>query len=549
MVYIVEEAIHVIKCVYDPGTPWYEYFVRPGTAPHMLNLFLFLVVYGMGYAARLSMPKKIDPSGNEYVSLWSPGNWFQGAKAMASFNVLLTWLKIFRYIGFVPVFAQISRTLEASFRACFGFIVVIVLVGFAVASAFLLAFGTRIEGFRNLTEAASSVFMGFMGDINLSELRAANYWLGPILFIIFLLLGIFVLLNMFIAIIGEAYSSTKDDMRREALARKLARDPSAQDLIQLYMKHVLFTLKPPAQLAAALNAAALKKKMLTQMMSSRLTPGAGPGAGAGGVMGGMMAGVTGALRLRRVFVGGNGGGDKKMPSDDSLAGDQSSEAERLRQAGARGKGPGEANVKGSGGQGDAAAPVAVDVPSELDKDEPPGGTSAAAAVVMPFTPRVKLGPFGLPLESTGVGFNTNKKSKNGRDVNNDANADAAAAAAAVDAAPAHGAQRDDDVSYTGAVDEGGGISDAVAAFLAVTSGAEGMMVEEGNRVGGIGVGGVGGGSGGVVSVYDLESGMGGVGGGIDLVNGRGFTSKHTIVPDASTQLFPSLFSMFTFPRY
>ena len=160
------------------------------------------------------MPSDIDPNTNAYVSLWSPGNWFRGATSMASLNVLLTWLKIFRYIGFVPVFAQISRVLEASFRACFGFIVVIVLVGFATASAFLLAFGTRIEGFRNLTEAASSVFMGFLGDISLNELRAANYWLGPVLFIIFLLLGIFVLLNMFIAIIGEAYSSTKEAMHR-----------------------------------------------------------------------------------------------------------------------------------------------------------------------------------------------------------------------------------------------------------------------------------------------------------------------------------------------
>jgi hypothetical protein len=111
----------------------------------MLNLFLFLVVYGMGYVARIRMPDTIDPSANAYISLWSPGNWFRGATAMASINVLLTWLKIFRYIGFVPVFAQISRTLEASFRACFGFIIVFVLIGFAMASAFLLAFGTRIE--------------------------------------------------------------------------------------------------------------------------------------------------------------------------------------------------------------------------------------------------------------------------------------------------------------------------------------------------------------------------------------------------------------------
>ena len=372
LAYIVEEVLHVAQCVYDPTTTWYEYFLRPGTAPHMLNLFLFLVVYGMSYLARISMPDAIDPSSNAYISLWSPGKWARGATGMTSINVLLTWLKIFRHVSFIPVFAQISRTLQVSFRACYGFIIVIILVGFATATAFLLAFGTRLEGFRNFPEAASSIFTAYMGDISLSELRAANYWLGPLLFIIFLLLGIFVLLNMFIAIIGEAYTTTKEDMRREAIARKLSRDPSAQELVQLYVKHLLFTSKGPSKVAA--------------MLQLRRGAKVGP-TPAGGVAGGMMGATVGldGPSLRAMFGSkGKAAGvglskDEKLAAgiaaDAALAG----EAARLRAAG---KGNGTSGGGEGGdpeGNGNADAAVTVDVAEGDSQRQTDGAVTAVAS--------------------------------------------------------------------------------------------------------------------------------------------------------------------------
>jgi hypothetical protein len=319
-----------------------------------------------------------------------------------------------------------------------------------------------------------------------------------VLFIIFLLLGIFVLLNMFIAIIGEAYSSTKDDMKREAVARKISNHPSAQDLIQLYMKHMLFTMKPHGTLAAALNTAALKKRM-TSVASMRWNPAAV--AGGGGVAGGMMGGVNrGALGLRHMFGGGGGrdtsgaggaGDEAGKAADDALAG----EAARLREAG-EGNGPGEANVKaGSGEEGDAAAPVAVDV---LDKAPDSDG---GVTTVEPFAGGgdgdvangdangdgakvVKVGPFGLPLESTGVGFD---------------NGEAAEAARAPGTETAPGGAGDG----TG---EGGVMTDVEGAAAGMMN--SGVVI---NNYGRDTSGGAG--------AYNMESGGGGGGGGIDLVNG------------------------------
>ena len=58
--------------MYDPNTSWYEYFVRPGTAPHMLNLFLFLVVYGMSYVVGWCLYKL-----HSFYPTSLKGVWFQ----------------------------------------------------------------------------------------------------------------------------------------------------------------------------------------------------------------------------------------------------------------------------------------------------------------------------------------------------------------------------------------------------------------------------------------------------------------------------------------
>ena len=54
-----------------------------------------------------------------------------------------------------------------------------------------------------------------LGDFDFELLRTVNPILGPILFLMFAVLVVFVLMNMFIAIIGESFEETKQALTTE----------------------------------------------------------------------------------------------------------------------------------------------------------------------------------------------------------------------------------------------------------------------------------------------------------------------------------------------
>ena len=98
-----------------------------------------------------------------------------------------------------------------------GFMLVffIIFVGFSQAHCVL--FHGRLESFRTIGETNYTLLRSLLGDFDFLSLQEAHSWLGPILFIIFIALAVFVVLNMLIAIISDAYMDVQaeDQKRRE----------------------------------------------------------------------------------------------------------------------------------------------------------------------------------------------------------------------------------------------------------------------------------------------------------------------------------------------
>ena len=65
-----------------------------------------------------------------------------------------------------------------------------------------------------LQESIYALVRALLMDFSLQELRNANLWLGPLFFGSFIILAVFVLLNMFIAIISDAYSEVRRELER-----------------------------------------------------------------------------------------------------------------------------------------------------------------------------------------------------------------------------------------------------------------------------------------------------------------------------------------------
>lgn len=77
------------------------------------------------------------------------------------------------------------------------------------AQAFLLLFSTKVYDYRNISECFYSMLRSLLMEFDFSLIRDGNPNWGPILFCSYIVLSVFVLLNMFIAIIGDAYTETR----------------------------------------------------------------------------------------------------------------------------------------------------------------------------------------------------------------------------------------------------------------------------------------------------------------------------------------------------
>ena len=60
-----------------------------------------------------------------------------------------------------------------------------------------------------------SQFRMLLGDFKYADLQQANYILGPAYFVFYVFFIFFILLNMFLAIVNDAYSEVKAEMSRQ----------------------------------------------------------------------------------------------------------------------------------------------------------------------------------------------------------------------------------------------------------------------------------------------------------------------------------------------
>lgn len=115
------------------------------------------------------------------------------------------------------------------------FFIMLFIILFGSGQTFMLAFGSHMYAFRNVTQSMYSLIRYLLGDFDAEELLAVNPFLAPILFGLFMVLSVFVVLNMFIAIISDAYTETKEELSKK-------KDLEMSELASLIVEYLLDSL-------------------------------------------------------------------------------------------------------------------------------------------------------------------------------------------------------------------------------------------------------------------------------------------------------------------
>eukprot|EP00755_Sulcionema_specki_P017189 Sspe_Gene.10957::Locus_3700_Transcript_1_2_Confidence_0.667_Length_10397::g.10957::m.10957 len=127
--------------------------------------------------------------------------WLSAALVVAWIKLLKNWTVL---PGVGPVAASIVSTITDSKVMIFMFLFMNVMIALVVG-AFVCLSGA-LEDYRTFHASLFTVFRLLLGDADFGSLEEGHYIMGPVLWVVGILFGNLVLLNILIAVVGEVYN-------------------------------------------------------------------------------------------------------------------------------------------------------------------------------------------------------------------------------------------------------------------------------------------------------------------------------------------------------
>eukprot|EP01029_Cantina_marsupialis_P000404 TRINITY_DN10319_c0_g2_i1.p1 TRINITY_DN10319_c0_g2~~TRINITY_DN10319_c0_g2_i1.p1 ORF type:complete len:1161 (+),score=355.17 TRINITY_DN10319_c0_g2_i1:100-3582(+) len=138
-----------------------------------------------------------------------------------AFNGWLMWFKVFKYAQVSKRMSFLLRMLGHASADIFFFCAMFIIIFVGFAQAGYLAFSVDVADFRTIWMSLLTLFRSIMGDLDYVSLRDANAIFGPFFYIFFYVIVLLILLNVFLAILNDAYAEVRSqDMSSGAYEKK-----------------------------------------------------------------------------------------------------------------------------------------------------------------------------------------------------------------------------------------------------------------------------------------------------------------------------------------
>jgi len=158
-------------------------------------------------------PEKMnfDIKSQTYVEMGSLAASYELASSVNAFGSLLVVLRTFEYFNLSERIALLSNTIEIAAPDVASFMMMFLFVFFAFVFNAMILFGHTAESYHTAVRASESLFLWLLGDYDYEEMKLATPAFAASFFVVYNIMTVFVLLNVFIGIIGEAFVEAKGD--------------------------------------------------------------------------------------------------------------------------------------------------------------------------------------------------------------------------------------------------------------------------------------------------------------------------------------------------
>jgi hypothetical protein len=188
----------------------------------ILNFVFFLIHLCLSVYAVTILPEDVPVDSETFIEFLPSVRFKNSGTAVQAINVFLNWFKLIAILSYAPTFGVMTDTLAKAAEGVAGFGVIFFIVFFGFAQAHTMVFHGRLEDFRTISQSIFALLRSLLGDFDFLSLQDAHVHMGPLFFIIFVSLAMFVVLNMLVAIISDAYITCQEEMRQKKQVNLLA---------------------------------------------------------------------------------------------------------------------------------------------------------------------------------------------------------------------------------------------------------------------------------------------------------------------------------------
>eukprot|EP00658_Telonema_sp_P-2_P013069 TRINITY_DN14962_c0_g1_i1.p1 TRINITY_DN14962_c0_g1~~TRINITY_DN14962_c0_g1_i1.p1 ORF type:complete len:675 (-),score=165.31 TRINITY_DN14962_c0_g1_i1:250-2274(-) len=175
---------------------------------HLANVILFVMVLTGNvrwYLTSAIYNYSLSASTTTFQNLAPMLEYYRNLKNVNAFNVLLSFLKLFKFTKLNASLNMLWLTLTKSSLFLFGYVVMLLLIFLGLALMAHTVFGTVIFQYTYLTFAISTLLQALQNSISMPPLMERSPMVAPIFFFTFAFLVFFVLLNLFIAVLNKSF--------------------------------------------------------------------------------------------------------------------------------------------------------------------------------------------------------------------------------------------------------------------------------------------------------------------------------------------------------
>ena len=137
-------------------------------------------------------------------------------KCIIGVIVFLSFLKMFRLLRFNRRMSMLQQVLKRCIGQLVSFMFMFSVAFLAFALLASLVFGQYMAGFGTFWRSCASLMDTLLGKFTLQEMKHANRIIAQVFFYTYTVSMVFILLNMFISIINDAFTEVRSDVEKQS---------------------------------------------------------------------------------------------------------------------------------------------------------------------------------------------------------------------------------------------------------------------------------------------------------------------------------------------